>query len=64
MSEIIKLFDIPREIIRDNEFQRRVYSTEGISPTLCARSDSAKIVVKINDETNSINRWNAKTPIN
>lgn len=54
MNEIIKLFDIPRDIIRDNEFQRRVYSTEGISPTLCARSDSAKIVVEIDDRLQNV----------
>lgn len=44
-KEIIKLFDIPKEILNDNERQRRVYSTEGISPAVIARSDSAKILV-------------------
>lgn len=43
-NEIIKLFDIPKEIINDNERQRRVYSTEGISPTILGRSDTAKIL--------------------
>ncbi len=42
--EIVKLFDIPRDIVRDNELQRRVYSIEGISPTACARPDTPKIV--------------------
>lgn len=32
--EVIKLFDIPKEIINDNERQRRVYSSDGISPTI------------------------------
>lgn len=44
-KEIIKLFDIPKEILNDNERQRRVYSPEGISPAVIARSDSAKILV-------------------
>lgn len=44
-GEIIKLFDIPKEILNDNERQRRVYSTDGIAPTILGRSDSAKIVV-------------------
>ena len=44
-KEIIKLFDIPKEILNDNERQRRVYSPEGISPAVIARSDSAKILI-------------------
>ena len=40
----VKLFDIPKEIINDNERQRRVYSTEGVSPTILARNDNAKIL--------------------
>lgn len=42
--EVIKLFDIPKEVINDNERQRRVYSVEGISPTILSRSDNAKIM--------------------
>ena len=42
--EVIKLFDIPEEVINDNERQRRVYSTQGISPTILGRSDSVKIM--------------------
>lgn len=42
----MKLFDIPKDILNDNERQRRVYSTYGIAPTVLARSDSAKIFVK------------------
>ena len=38
-----KLYDIPREILKDNERQRRVYSKDGKSPTVLARSDSAKV---------------------
>lgn len=41
--EIIKEFDIPRNILNDNERQRRVYSTNGISPTVLARADNCKI---------------------
>ena len=39
------MFDIPKEILNDNERQRRVYSIEGICPTILARTDNAKIVV-------------------
>ena len=42
--EVMKLFDIPKEVINDNERQRRVYSVEGISPTVLSRSDNAKIM--------------------
>lgn len=31
-NEIIKLFDIPKSIINDNERQRRVYGIDGIAP--------------------------------
>ncbi len=43
---IEKLFDIPREILKDNERQRRVYSVNGIAPTILARADSPKILTK------------------
>lgn len=43
-STPIKLFDIPKQILNDNERQRRVYSPEGISPTILARNDNAKIL--------------------
>ena len=42
--EVIKLFDIPKEVINDNERQRRVYSVDGISPTILGRSDACKIM--------------------
>lgn len=42
---IQKVFDIPKEVLNDNERQRRVYSPEGISPTLLNRSDSPKTIV-------------------
>lgn len=45
-NNIIKLFDLPKSVIKDNERQRRVYSIKGISPVILGRSDSAKIVVK------------------
>ena len=38
-----KAYDIPREILKDNERQRRVYDPSGKSPTVLARSDSPKI---------------------
>ena len=43
--KIIKQFDLPKEIHNDLERQRRVYSINGISPTLLARSDSPKIII-------------------
>lgn len=49
-SKIIKLFDLPREVHNDLERQRRVYSVKGISPTVLARTDSTKILVKVNGE--------------
>lgn len=45
-KKIIKLFDLPKEIWNDLERQRRVYSINGISPTILARSDTAKIFIK------------------
>jgi DNA (cytosine-5)-methyltransferase 1 len=42
--EIIKLFDIPKIVINDNERQRRVYSVDGLSPTILARTDQCKIM--------------------
>ncbi|MFI3227432.1 MAG: DNA (cytosine-5-)-methyltransferase [Clostridia bacterium] len=44
-SKIIKLFDLPRDVWNDLERQRRVYSINGISPTILARSDATKIFV-------------------
>lgn len=49
-NKIIKIFDLPKEVHNDLERQRRVYSINGISPTILARSDSPKIVVKINNQ--------------
>jgi len=40
---IVKLFDVPKVIINDNERQRRVYALESKSPTLLARADTTKI---------------------
>ncbi len=45
-NRIIKELNLPREIHNDLDRQRRVYSIYGISPTLLARSDSPKILVK------------------
>lgn len=53
-NEIIKIFDIPTWVIKDNERQRRVYSDEGIAPGMLARVDSAKILeIKEYVETNN-----------
>lgn len=49
-GQIIKVADIPKDIINDNERQRRVYSPEGISPTLLGRSDGPKIFVEEPEE--------------
>ena len=43
-NDIIKLGDIPKEVLNDNERQRRVYSEDGIAPTTLARTDNAKIL--------------------
>lgn len=45
-GEIIKVADISKEVLNDNERQRRVYSPEGISPTLLGRSDGPKVLVE------------------
>lgn len=49
-AKIMKIFDIPKEILNDNERQRRVYSDKGLAPTILARSDSAKVVVYDNNK--------------
>lgn len=41
--QVKKAFDLPKEIINDNERQRRVYDTSGISPSILSRQDSPKI---------------------
>ena len=51
-SQIIKLFDIPKEVINDNERQRRVYSIGGVSPTVLGRTDQIKVLVN-GDKNNS-----------
>lgn len=42
MNDLIKLFDIPKSVINDNEHQRRVYLVNGISLGLLARTDTTK----------------------
>lgn len=49
-NKIIKLFDLPKDVWNDLERQRRVYSIYGISPTILARSDTTKILIKGKDE--------------
>lgn len=46
--KIIKILDLPKEVHNDQERQRRVYSINGISPTVLARSDSTKILINEN----------------
>ncbi len=43
VNKPVKAYDIPREILKDNERQRRVYDPKGKSPTILGRSDSPKI---------------------
>ncbi|MBN1074687.1 DNA (cytosine-5-)-methyltransferase [Clostridium botulinum] len=57
-NDIIKIGDIPKEVLNDNERQRRVYSNEGVSPTILSRTDNAKIV----DEKYYLNKpWHFST---
>jgi len=42
---INKIFEIPKEIHKDHERQRRVYSLESKSPTILARADTTKIFI-------------------
>lgn len=44
LNKCQKIMTIPKDIINDNERQRRVYSPEGVSPAVLSRSDSAKIL--------------------
>lgn len=57
--DIKKLFDIPKTIHNDMERQRRVYSINGISPTVLARSDTTKILLVDNGK----NRIRKLTPV-
>ena len=41
---LIQVGNLPKEIVNDNERQRRVYSSEGVSPVLLSRTDSPKIL--------------------
>ena len=43
---IVKLFDVPKTIINDNERQRRIYDITSKSPTILARADTTKILDK------------------
>ena len=42
---IIKVFDLPKKIVNDNDRQRRVYSIQSKSPTVLARADTTKVFV-------------------
>lgn len=39
-----QIAEIPKEILNDNERQRRIYNTSGLAPTVLARQDSSKIL--------------------
>jgi DNA (cytosine-5)-methyltransferase 3A len=41
---LVQIGTIPKTELNDNERQRRVYSTDGLSPTILARSDAPKIL--------------------
>jgi len=43
---IKKILTVPKELINDNERQRRIYDIKGKSPTILARSDTPKILIK------------------
>ncbi|MBE6413341.1 MAG: DNA (cytosine-5-)-methyltransferase [Verrucomicrobiaceae bacterium] len=45
VNKIVKLFDLPKNVWKDFERQRRVYSIYGISPTILARSDTTKVYI-------------------
>ena len=45
-NSIKRLFLIPRNMLKDNERQRRVYDIKSKSPTLLARSDTPKVLIK------------------
>ena len=42
---IIKLFDMPKNIINDHERQRRIYALNSKSPIILARADTTKILI-------------------
>lgn len=51
VDKIVKLFDLPRDVWNDLERQRRVYSVNGVSPTILARSDTTKIYIQDENST-------------
>ncbi|GEM_PF-106157 len=48
-QKIVKILDLPKEVYNDLERQRRVYSPYGISPTILARTDSTKVLLKVEE---------------
>lgn len=55
---ILKVGDVPKEVLNDNENQRIVYSDEGCSPDVFTRTDSAKIM----QVGNIVNTGNFENP--
>ena len=60
-KNIVKLFDIPKEVLNDNERQRRVYSTVCIAPSVLARSDSSKVAQCLDTACNKAVFWICKS---
>jgi len=54
-KDIIKEINIPKEILNDNERQRRVYDIKGISPSILGRNDSPKIKINGIKKIGSVN---------
>ena len=52
---ILQVGVIPKEVLNDNERQRRLYSPDGVSPTVLGRSDSSKII-QVNNPKHSNDR--------
>lgn len=55
-SSIEKIIDLPKSVHNDHERQRRVYSINGISPTILARSDTTKIFVSSKNNNGRIRK--------
>jgi DNA-cytosine methyltransferase len=68
MGELIQIGNIPKEFLKDNERQRRVYSADSLSPSILARSDSPKIIcvgsceMKASQQTKRVYSINGLSP--
>lgn len=59
-NKIVKLFDLPRDVHNDLERQRRVYSINGISPTVLARADTTKIYLNCGNGKKRVRKFTPK----